>query len=196
MIPVVPTMTRAASSAWRPSLRGWSGDVLPFYDALARELEDNAIVVEVGVAFGRSALFLAEKLADLGKRGCRVVAVDPWDRDEGPFAGAWDAFLLHLSNAPPRERRLVHPMRCTSAQAARALGRERVACVFLDADHSEGGVLADLDAWGGIPDLLAGHDFGPHEPGVVSAVRARFGEADRVDGFVWQVQKRDLTGLY
>ena len=42
-------------------------DFEDFYERMANELPDGAVIAEIGVACGRSAIMLAEKLSDLGK---------------------------------------------------------------------------------------------------------------------------------
>jgi Methyltransferase domain len=76
------------------------------------------------------------------------------------------------------ERAIV--MHAPSLEAVEHFSDGTLDLVFIDADHSYDGCLADIDAWrpkvkaGGI---LSGHDFdGPRFPGVREAVEERFGD--------------------
>jgi hypothetical protein len=56
-------------------------------------------------------------------------------------------------------------------------------CIYLDTEHTEQQVGMEIDAWlpkirrGGI---IAGHDYHPESPGVIAAVKSRFGKPERV----------------
>jgi predicted O-methyltransferase YrrM len=174
---------------WRPEIRGWSTDILPFYARMAKELGPKAEVVEVGVYQGRSLLFLAERLVVEGKLDARIFAVDPHDwedghRDARAFYTNWLTFGDHVM-------KMVRPLRFTSDVSA-AFGDESLDLVFIDGEHDYGSVMADVSAWlptvkmGGI---LAGHDYGhPECLGVERAVRELFGGV-KVEGTVWWVQR-------
>lgn len=81
-------------------------------------------------------------------------------------------FMIHATRQTQfaRDRRRIHVM--TSLEAAQRL--RDLDFVFLDGDHSEEGITADLAAW--LPalrpkGLLGGHDYGdPNFPGVQRAV--------------------------
>ena len=63
--------------------------------------------------------------------------------------------------------------------------------LFIDADHSYGGCLADINAWkkhvrpGGI---VCGHDYSTLFQGVKRAVHEAFGWDVLVEGTVWAVR--------
>lgn len=175
---------------WEPTITGWSSDILPFYWRMADALPQEPHVAEVGVYRGRSLLFLAARLRDLGKLGI-VHAIDKWDESdeashrpgEAEFAafmadairiGVWDALKIH---------------RMTSETAADRIADYSLDLVFLDATHTHNEVLADIRIWerklkpGGI---LAGHDYSGSFPGVASAVHEVFGGKVRVVDTVWE----------
>lgn len=187
-------VTPEDSRAWRPTLPGWSDDVLPFYEGLAYELPDGARVAEVGVAWGRSVLFLAERLLALGKTRAALWAVDTWDPEwdwpaEDTPAGAWrfprqPMLGALVEHATGKELDMVRIVRAPSVTASRLFEDETLDAVFLDADHTEGGIAADLDAWaskvrpGG---WLAGHDYDPRRFPAVVRVVSRFAETNAKD---------------
>ncbi len=167
---------------------GYSWDILPFYDRVARELPDPCRVVEIGSLYGRSILFLACRLAEFGKKA-EVVAVDLWQWDQHPKA--YETFLGHRDRLAPD----VVAMRCSSADGVRAFRDGELDFVFIDADHSYEAVLADIEGWrpkvkaGGI---LSGHDYAadndPHV-GVGRAVRESFRAGQvNVEASVWSVR--------
>jgi predicted O-methyltransferase YrrM len=175
---------------WRPDIGGWSSDILPWYRARALELPRGCRVVEVGVYLGRSALFLATELVELG-RDPQVWLVDPSDaHHERP----WCQLLENVGSVHEDVRRAMRLMRIDSVRAARAFDDGSCDLVFIDADHHYGSVRDDIAAWapkvrpGGI---ISGHDYydahGDY-PGVQRAVRERFGVEGKdfqVEGSVW-----------
>jgi hypothetical protein len=89
------------------------------------------------------------------------------------------------------DRCVVYPL--TTAQAAPLVLDESLDFLYLDAGHKYGCVRADIRAWW--PKVRAngwfgGHDYHPSYPGVVLAVRERFGPSVTGDKFnIWSVSK-------
>ena len=169
---------------WRPEVAGWSIDILPFYARQARQLQDGAVVVEIGVHHGRSILFLAEQLWALGKKKCRLYAVDPWGNDVDH-----EIFMGHHWRTESRD--LVVPVRKTSLEAVKIMPEADM--IFIDGLHDLESVSTDIMFWrekvktGG---LLAGHDYwhwGEHA-GVGRAVDEAFGGAAVSESSVWWVR--------
>jgi predicted O-methyltransferase YrrM len=171
-------------------LHGWF-DFHDIYTQAVAEARADSILVEVGVAFGRSAAFLAQKLESSGNRGAKFFVVDPWSacvpqaNEEATRAeearvqiegGPFNTFLHGMREwaRPELERMLV--LRAPSVQVARMFDPGSVDFVFVDGSHAYADVCADLDAWwpkiraGGV---LAGHDY--CDPGIMRAVQERFG---------------------
>ncbi len=102
-------------------------------------------------------------------RNCRrVVCVDSWD-------GRPQVFKDFLQRIGKYKNRWVD--RCYSLQASAKYADGEFDLVYIDSDHSYEYTLAEIAAW--IPKTrrwLAGHDFFPAVPGVMQAVRERFGE--------------------
>jgi cephalosporin hydroxylase len=192
-----PTLTRTEADAWRPALVDHtSADILAWYHAVAQVLRRDAVCVEVGVAHGRSVLFLAEILAALGRDAAKVYAVDTWgypahDEPEAVFPHCFSQVLqTWVENASMVELEHVCPVRARSVDASRLFRRRSVDLVMIDASHDVGSVGADIEAWwprvrvGG---WLSGHDYRPENPGVVSAVDAFFRGRVVVYDTVWVV---------
>lgn len=161
-------------------------DFAALYDRVVSEAPPRSLLIEVGVYHGKSLRFLAHAAKAAGK-GLTVVGVD-WGRgsaehDEidrlpaGNLAGVQLRTLLTAGVADDCVL-VIAP----SELAARLVPDGKAYMVFLDADHSEAGVLADIAAWrpkvmrGGI---VAGHDYFVF-PGVRNAVHAAFGRRDAV----------------
>lgn len=191
-------MTPVDSERWRPQLPGWSIDILPFYLQMATELPAGAQVVEVGVYFGRSLLFLAEQMLRLGKRTSKLWAVDPWTADwslrapdmsfrredaqryEIAQAKLIQGLVSVVRHATEDELQIIHPVRAPSVRAARLFAAGELDLVFVDGAHDEHSVANDIAAWwpkvkaGG---TLAGHDYDTKIwPGVCTAVDAFVGD--------------------
>lgn len=164
-----PAMTEDESLQWRPQIRGWSSDIHPFYRSIAAELPKPCRVAEIGVASGRSAIFLAQELRRHGHdHTSRIYCVDSW--------GGSEITRLRelLRDATDLELDLLYPIRAESSRAADLFVEDSLDMVFVDADHSFEGCASDLCSWwptlrvGGI---FAGHDYsGADFPGVVKAV--------------------------
>jgi hypothetical protein len=160
---------------WRdcPGWFGWQD----LYDEVALTTPPGSSVVEVGVAFGRSLLYLAKKIKDTGK-DIKVYAVDPWEpykemdfcypeiygvqpKNEQEWAayncrtrhgGVFPAFLHHLYESGLSD--IVRVVRANSI-AASMLFEYRLSgkishppyFVFIDGDHTQRSVENDLDVW-------------------------------------------------
>lgn len=172
-------------------------------EAILRRLPDGvATMAEVGVLRGQLSGALLG-----GKPRLVVVMVDNWQasenqpeqykatRDEHAFADAQraashkaDALLVsqgYGGRAPV--------LGMSSLEASRLIADASLDLVFLDADHSEAGVFADVQAWarkvkpGG---WIGGHDYGNADArydfsGVARAVHRVFLDVELDLNFTW-----------
>jgi cephalosporin hydroxylase len=172
-------------------------DLLAWYHAVAQVLEPGALCVEVGVSYGRSAIYLCEIIAALGVEGARVYAVDPYDAPltfDRPFGALapWGQILRGwCAQASDRELSYLYVLRARSVWAARMFPPAVIRMVMIDGDHSERAVAEDIEAW--MPTVrpggwLSGHDYSAAFPGVVAAVDAAFPDGVTVAGTVWAVE--------
>jgi predicted O-methyltransferase YrrM len=114
---------------------------------LAREAAGGCIV-EIGSFHGKSTVALA--LGTRGGAGLRVYAVDPFMPFTGLLGGRFGpedktVLLRNLLLADVADR--VWLLHLGSTQAARGW-QEPIALLWVDGDHSEPAVRADLAAWG------------------------------------------------
>jgi hypothetical protein len=172
----------------RPRAHGAAPRTMRWDEVLARLPAGPCTVAEVGVWRGSLARRLLEERPHL-----RLWLVDPWQA--GVPGTSWWESSSRMPRLAQREyeqsyervQRLAarYPGRATILRMPSVLGAAWVAdasldLVFLDADHTEAGLLADIDAWrakvrpGG---WLGGHDYGAARfPGVARAVHRRFAD--------------------
>lgn len=157
-------------------------------------------IVEIGVAMGRSAIYMATKIRDEVPPGSefRFWVVDSWAGLSGDEAQRAEAAALgggrQLFQRNARDCGVDGWIRILHGDQLKAAGcfhDGTCDLVFLDADHSLKGTAAAISAWlpkvrpGGI---FAGHDFTPEHPGVVEAVRLLLpGATKRRSSFFWRV---------
>jgi predicted O-methyltransferase YrrM len=177
------------------SIEGWF-DFEDIYELALRRSSAHkpARFVEIGAYKGRSACYLAERIAETGKP-IRFDVVDTFAGD--PDVGErdlWPEFSANLALAGVLSRVEAH--RSTSVAAAPQFADGSLDFVFLDARHTFEAVQQDLAAWwpklrpGG---LFAGHDY-QHWPGVRAAVDAfvaarGLGHAFRISRTSWMIYK-------
>ncbi len=172
---------------WR-DVPGWM-DFFDLYDEVAMTTPPYSTIVEVGVCFGKSLLYLAQKIRESGK-DIKLVAVDGW-RDYPGHKFIYspedsDANVAAVSDLSKAEQDacayarkyggtyqafmhnlrasgfadMVQVVRSDSAAAASMFMEAPPYFVFIDADHEYAPVKADIDAWWATgPEWMAGHDY-------------------------------------
>ncbi len=142
---------------------GWftAGDIAA-YQALASELPNKGVVVEIGVWQGRSLCSVASQIKE---KNLTVYAVDTFEgtpgvqvvhNAEGKLQQIFEENLEHFNIRPH-----VTILRNTSEVAAQSF-TEFADLIFIDGEHSEEQVIKDIQSW--LPRLapdgvLAGHDY-------------------------------------
>lgn len=206
---------------WR-DVPGWHNESSDLYLEAAMLAPPHSCLVEVGVAFGRSLLHLAELVREVGRPDVRVVAVDPW----APYPE--HHFLYNrYSGMPESELNLWNYVRSHGGSVQAAFMHNLHACglsdivdvlpmpsieavkmfhpagrphfVFIDGYHTFDQVRADIDAWWSIgPEWMAGDDYNPGSetdfPGVWKAVHEKFGaeNVEHRDHTNWVVRRSHL----
>lgn len=187
-------VSEAGSGGRWDTIQGWF-DYSRIYDEAIDRVVGPAKFVEVGAWLGRSTAYMAEEI----KRRYKPVeffAVDTWrgsanEPDMKPtldsFGGdIYSQFMSNMLRAGVSQ--YVVPMRMQSADAAKFFPDECLDFVFIDGDHSFGGVTSDIEAWRGkvkLGGVIAGHDFDRSD--VAKAVRRQFGDRFRVWERCWIV---------
>lgn len=184
---------------WR-DVPGWFNERSDLYDEAALTAPPGSTLVEVGVAFGRSLLYLADRVRATGRKDVRVVAVDPWlpypehhflyvpypGMPDGErtlyeytrsYGSVYEAFNHNLTATGLRP--YVDVLRMPSVEATKMFARPPH-FVFIDGYHTYDQVRADLNAWWSLgPEWMAGDDYNPGDelnfPGVWKAVHDKFG---------------------
>lgn len=125
--------------------------------SLAAMVPADRAIVEIGSFRGKSTAFLAD-----GARQCgsHVWAVDPWDLPGNPYGkhGFSAPEVRESFEAQLRACRLwsrVTPVRAFSTDAAAGWAGPEIGLLYIDGDHTEAAVRADVAAWS--PHLAADH---------------------------------------
>lgn len=152
--------------SWQ-DIPGWF-DFEDLYEEIVEQLPEGAKIVEVGCWLGRSAAFLASKVAACDKR-VEIYCVDSW-RGEGSYlylektreerGDLLPAFRRNLRACGLLDR--VETVRGDSAGSADRFADSSLDFVFIDASHDYESVKRDIEAW--LPKLkqggrLCGHDY-------------------------------------
>jgi len=130
-------------------------DYEDYYLQIVNWLPDNCRIVEVGIANGRSAIYLASKLEDLGK-SYMLYAVDNMDY------GQDNQLMDIVNNIIKSGVKNIELIKKASLDASCKFNDQSLDFVFIDASHLYEPTKADIHLWirklkhGGI---LAGHDY-------------------------------------
>jgi hypothetical protein len=140
---------------------------------LAAAVPADLAIVELGSFKGMSTAHLATGARD--GHGAHVWAVDPWDLPGNVYGkhGYSAPIVRDEFERQLRAMRLwsrITPLRAFSVDAATDWTGPAIGLLYIDADHAEAAVRADVHAW--TPHLAAGHTLAfddldtPRNPGV------------------------------
>jgi cephalosporin hydroxylase len=156
---------------------------------IASSPRQGAVVVEVGVALGKSLAYLCEKLRDAGRDDIVVYAVDAWGgyARNGEQTSLADAaggdFTLYCKTLLEHSPYTLERARVTRERSDEYLLAHNADLIVLDADHVKEQVLKDIhQAWENSHDhgWLGGDDYMPEYQGVIDAVTEAFPEGVEV----------------
>jgi predicted O-methyltransferase YrrM len=179
---------------------GW-GEIGPYYQSVAESMPEDATLVEIGVWQGRSSIYMAEALKEIGKPA-KFYLVDSFDGGKllADIAATLEKPLLSILRDHIAAAGVVDQITAiidkSSINASQQFADQSIDFAFIDADHDYASVRQDLTAWwpkikpGGI---LAGHDYGTCWEGVTHAVNEfvlRSCLDFQLTTEVWQVRKQ------
>jgi cephalosporin hydroxylase len=135
-------------------------DFEKFYHKIAKELPDNCRVVEVGVADGRSSIYLAETLHSMGKK-FELVMVDNCDYGKDEQV---NTIVKNIINSGLGKS--IRFIQAGSLDASCKFPDNWAHFVFIDASHMYEETKADIRLWSRKVmwnHTLAGHDYNADE---------------------------------
>jgi hypothetical protein len=121
------------------------------YKHIVQQAVPNSRFVEVGCAYGKSSSYFGVEIINANK-GSHLYCVDVWDK--------YDSSVF-LKNIEP-VKNVITSIKKDSVIASKDFDDDTLDFVYIDADHSYGGVTADCESW--LPKLknksiMAGHDI-------------------------------------
>ena len=159
---------------------------LPFYLREVCNALWHGKAVEVGCLWGGFTWYGARIAVD---NFSEWTCVDPWKGGSSDLTEDWDwddiyeGFKLNMRDAGLLDHINIKRMR--SVDAAKDFEDNSLDLVFIDGDHSYECCKEDIEAWwpklkkGGV---MLGHDYGPKHPGVIKAVKEKFGDPEETSG--------------
>ncbi|HWY36206.1 MAG TPA: class I SAM-dependent methyltransferase, partial [Nitrosopumilaceae archaeon] len=180
------------SKQYRPEIPGdGSETILPYYQNIATDLPLGARIVEVGVLHGRSALFMAEMLAD-ARKAATFYCVDIL-----PCPGVIGERQRFIREACLLQT--IEFIQRPSFEAPNQFDDDSLDFVFLDAHSTYEGLLDDIRAWlpkvkgGGI---LAGNNYREEFPEIIKAVNTVFADKTKFpSSAIWEYRKPATKNL-
>lgn len=139
-----------------------------YYDRIANQLPNDCVLVEVGVADAKSALYIANRLHSLGKN-FKLYMVDNL-----AYGGVFQLKTIYENIIKSGIGKYIEVLPVDSLIAAKMFNGNSLHFVFLDSSHTHPETAQEIELWyprlldGGI---LAGHDYTSQEnPGVKESV--------------------------
>lgn len=178
-------VTAALDKAKDGGVDGWMSEAeLAF---LGKAAQENETIVEIGSWKGRSTKAMLAT-------GAHVTAVDHWqgsDTIKG-MAEDQDVYAEFMQNVGHYPNLFVLKMSSLEAAADRARNGYMFDMVFIDAGHTYEDCKNDIEAW--LPKakkLIAGHDYCHGWPGVMRAVKEKFGDRFKTVDTIWYVNLQE-----
>jgi hypothetical protein len=142
-------------STWQ-NIQGTMFNFQNYYDKMAREMPDVCRVAEVGIANGKSAVYLAEKLAELGKE------FEMYFIDNLAYGGSdqLNEIISSIVNSGLGSK--IKMMAMSSLDASTKFNDNFFDFVFLDSSHQFAQTKAELILWYQKVKhhrCLSGHDY-------------------------------------
>lgn len=174
-------------------VHGWF-DFESVYDDMVNKHEDGSVFVEVGTWYGKSAIYMAQKIKESGKK-ISFYCVDLWERTDDDKdlhryikEPLYETFINNIKDVGVYD--YISAIKADSVKASLFFEEESIDFVFIDANHKYDFVRKDILSWtpkikkGG---FIGGHDYGTYES-VRRAVDEIFGEDKEVINVSWLKQ--------
>jgi len=177
---------------------GWCAvEQFKLYEKMVEEATDGSHFVEVGTWKGKSTSFMGVVIANSGKK-IRFDCIDTFkgstEHQNDPSIVNGTLFDEFIHNTKPIQQ-YINPIVSDSVEAAKNYEDGSVDFIYLDGDHSYGGLCRDIEAW--LPKLkpggvIAGDDINnPDFPDVPNAILKFISDFD-IDNQIWIHRSRKL----
>jgi predicted O-methyltransferase YrrM len=110
-------------------------------EAIAKYARDRSLAVEIGVYEGVSTVVIGKNLTP----GAILYGVDPFL--PGRLGICWNRIIARREVSRARLRCEVRFIRTTSHEALDRIPHQEFDCIFIDGDHSLGGIEQDWQDW-------------------------------------------------
>lgn len=158
-------------------MRSEEQDVQGLHDLM--EYTQPNTIVEIGSYTGESSEIFAEYAQ-------KLFCIDPWETlyDPKDFASFSDMKKVEkMFDTRMKPYTNIKKIKMKSEEAYTQFEPQSIDLVYIDANHTYDGILADIKLWkpkirkGG---YMSGHDYSPQWPGVIKAVDETFGTPDKI----------------
>ncbi len=131
-----------------------------FYSEVAYSLPDNAVIAEIGLAEGRSMIFLAETLLEMKKK-FKLFAID-----NCAYGGSFQSDIIKENIRKAGLSSVIEFQELDSLVASAQFGDQDLHFAFIDSSHKHQQTKQEIRCW--LPKikdgyLLAGHDYNDNE---------------------------------
>jgi len=139
-----------------------------FLFKIAKSLNNNSVIVEIGAFKGKSTAYIAE---GIGSKQIQFFSIDTWYSD-AMSQDREDVYHIFLENIKTYKDK-VQPLRGYSYEIRKNWPQQKVIdFLWIDGDHSYEGVKKDIEDWGPLVkknSFICFHDY-RDAPGVKKAV--------------------------
>jgi hypothetical protein len=165
----------------------WDEDIAWYREIYENLVPKNGQTAEIGVYRGLSLLSLSDIIQE---KRIQVYAVDLFERFlmDAPTFDRYGELIRNIHRCGVED--FITILKGDSVVSSGLIDDKSLDFVFLDADHTEGGITRDIEAWepkvkpGG---WLGGHDYAnSFWPAVKTVVDARYPNAEtREKSYIW-----------
>lgn len=163
-------------------------DFHAFYRRIAESLPDNCRIVEVGVADGHSAIYLAERLADMGKK-FKLIMVDSLDYGRSDQA---NTIMRNIVKSGLAEH--IEFWQMSSLDASCKFPDNWAHFVFLDSSHTYEQTKAEIRLW--YRKVMHLHTLAGHDMNEESGIEVNNAVKEVLHGKYWREETEKGLGVW